>query len=530
MSETGSLFNYTTEPKSPRETNSPTFEDPNDLRPKTPQVSDPENENLEVQKENEQASLENSPARQSFTPPPATSPTTISDPTSLRPVTPENRINFLQRIMTDSIKKSHKKIKDTNRKSFFKPKLIQGDDSTDPDSTTRAVTPENTISTRLLLSQFSSVKKSHKKDKHNRMITGSMQRRKFYAHDSERSSDCDVHNSSVSSTASEVLKSETHDLSSLDGSVETNDMVTGVAALPTFNDGTDSLAIKRKNLLDNSLGTSMLMDGESGDEEFKIFTPIKKRKSLEAAPIVRRLCEETSQGEGGFREEKSVTRCITPTTSGRDLQDAGDVENFKTPVRCPVKVIVTECTPPENSESDAGGPNTPQNLSANELIIDVNSIKKSHKKDKRARRSIICENEEKNLENVPQSSPKPSTSRTVDEEVCETKTPPNCLAAKTYLRLLQTTSIKRSHKKVRERRRFRSIVGDGEFSDDGSIFGESEKGRDNTPRKSGAEKGNDVENTGAFERGSEEDEELQTPDEEKVNIFLIYKSVFILGN
>lgn len=40
-----------------------------------------------------------------------TPPSNVQTP-PLRPGTPKNRINFVQRIMTESIKKSHKKVKD----------------------------------------------------------------------------------------------------------------------------------------------------------------------------------------------------------------------------------------------------------------------------------------------------------------------------------------------------------------------------------------------------------------------------------
>lgn len=144
---------------------------------------------------------------------PATkTPERIKSGNTLRPVTPENRVNHLQRIMNDSIKKSHKKIKDINRKSIFKLKYNQSSVDLETarereEAEDRAATPENTNSSRLLLSQFSSVKKSHRKDKHRRMITGSMQRKKYLNRETVEAasnSDCDLQNCSVGSSMSDL--------------------------------------------------------------------------------------------------------------------------------------------------------------------------------------------------------------------------------------------------------------------------------------------------------------------------------------
>lgn len=86
-------------------------------------------------------------------------------------------------------------------------KDVRADKVGDVGEDERTVTPENTNSSRLLLSQFSSVKNLHRKDKHRRMLSGSLQRKKFFGHESEGgwNSDSETHNSSVSSSIDDVL-------------------------------------------------------------------------------------------------------------------------------------------------------------------------------------------------------------------------------------------------------------------------------------------------------------------------------------
>lgn len=282
---------------------------------------------------------------------------------------------------------------------------------------------------------------------------------------------------------------------------------TGVDELPTSDDGKSS-PNKRKNLLDVSSASgvsqassnlgSISMEYESAEEEFKIFTPIKKRKSLGLiAPTARRLCENVALSTEEALTENIRSRCSTPTTArGKNLKS---LENsFKTPERnaSGVLVTVTDYSTPvlreiENMPNDPSGRSTPQNSSNAELLASINSIKKSHKKDKRgnvSRRSLISAREEEyefepitkpeNSSDFQSSSPQPSTSYAHDRENDDgssVKTPPNCLKAKTYLRLMETASIKRSHKKVRERKKYRSVTVDQDLSDDGSIFDEAER-------------------------------------------------------
>jgi len=123
---------------------------------------------------------------------PESNPTVSQDTNGV--VTPENHINMLKQVVTESIKKSHKKIKQGTRKTLFKTEVLhQKMSSTKPEvedacnndqdienqaadiicasssqNSDRPSTPENINSSRDLLLHFNSVKKSHKKDKRSK--------------------------------------------------------------------------------------------------------------------------------------------------------------------------------------------------------------------------------------------------------------------------------------------------------------------------------------------------------------------------
>ncbi|XP_043278622.1 uncharacterized protein [Venturia canescens] len=555
MSETGSIFSYTNEEEVPENS----FENENvliDVMNSAEKVNSdvdgiamlPEDVEDGKQAQEEKTDTANSSTEQTSDYENLSTPVKTAGTPVPRPGTPENRINFLQRIMTDSIKKSHKKLKDTNKKSLFKSRAFRPEDeenensrattSNDVVEDNRAATPENTNSSRLLLSQYSSVKKSHRKDKHKRMLSGSLQRKKFFGQetDSAWNSDSETHNSSVSSSIDDFVSlSPSQNFSDLGKApnttnlndpsekrcLESNGCEWGVSALPD-SDSYKSSPNKRKNTSDDassaifqssSMQPSTSATYESAEEEFKIFTPIKKRKSLNlVTPVARRICDDDFSLECNKLPEDPLpqstnSRCSTPTTAGpssftvitntpktNSRQENGTfipITNNSTP-------IIPSRKRPGN---DNCGRVTPQDQPTSVLMVDINSIKKSHKKDKRgniSRRSLMCAQDDENesaacgtsleRDNSPSSrsadNQRASTSyksandssgiEASNENECKVQTPPNCLGAKNFLKLLQTESIKRSHKKVRDRKKFEPVV-NCELSNDGSIFDESER-------------------------------------------------------
>ncbi|KAK2580048.1 hypothetical protein KPH14_012332 [Odynerus spinipes] len=489
--------------------------------------------------------------------------------------TPENRIHFLQRIQTESIKKSHKKVKDENKKKLFLPKSLDhkleveklsidnhkhpevlkdnenddhisvGENCSDAPNINRAGTPENINSSRLLLSNFSSVKKSHKKDKHNKIVSEFMRRQKYL----NRSVDCnnaqhEVQNSSKKKIQQEIITKSLRSNGSIPNS-HADDIISYNRMSPS----------KRKifsNLLDDDL-SHLLCNSESipneceTTEEFKIFTPIKRRKSLLRTNLKSDCLHDLQSDKNDSFEEEIInidtSRCITPTL--RHIGCAALPDN-KTDLLEKVKDSETVDNEKNNSivkqqqsdTQDQNGRSTPTNMSTMELLPNINSIKKSHRKDKRGNglhRGLIVEQEKLFLEkshheclqndhststtfsklnnnkqnlggsNIAtanklnsaktetQSSPITihKDSQNSDQDIgiedrrsiqtndttSSSKTPPNCLLTKSYIRLLQATSIKKSHKKERDRKRHKLVSQnyDSELSDDGSIFGENEK-------------------------------------------------------
>lgn len=445
-----------------------------------------------------------------------------------RPVTPENVINVLDQVMSDSIKKSHKKLKDKNKKTLLKPPIFVEEPATEspdqsreeeqgsssasdrqtPESVSRAGTPENFNSSRLLLGQYSSVKKSHKKNKHMKIVTEFEKRQRFFNSDDQRQTSND-------STRVKTLLSSPNCLASKRRKairVEplTAAAVTGIGECSTTPDkhsvefsAADASPLERstpnkrkKSFSLNETGTSnssidlsniesSSMEYESAEEEFKIFTPIKKRRSLRGAQTQATDKNFVAQDES-FKSVEN-TFATPPNHSGGNISEPKEVFEG----------------------GNSNGRSTPLNRSTSELIFDINSIKKSHKKDKRnsrLRRTLNVEDEKNDfqvigdkgetsdglksatgndsiVENVSESS-KPSTSfegnqtsaKINDNPNAETtKTPPNCFRVVNFLKLRQADSIKRSHKKIREQKRQSAINTDPDLSDDGSLFDSSDR-------------------------------------------------------
>lgn len=411
------------------------------------------------------------------------------------PITPENRIDYLRRVMTDSIKKSHKKLKDSNKKTLFKSRIFeQQSDKMETNKTSdndenRASTPDEKNSSRLLLAQFSSVKKSHKKDKHRK--TGFAQRHIIMSQDDDSPSGSareichkslliPINIPSITVTESSVLSNTSDSLISPNSSTDSHYYSLGTSPLEkNENDSTSMMSSPNKRKNANGKHTSKAkmsssnegMDYVTAEEEFKIFTPIKKRKALTNIPTIQITSEESLLDDRCETPKLGIV-ILTPEKSilHEELQDD----------------IVEEVAMSE--EENENGRSTPENCGHLERISAFSSIKKSHKKDKWAKgkrrvihsRKEIVESMEKEFSENNDGKfnsfeePQPSTSYSEDKRmsISPITTPPNGLRAKTYLRLIQTTSIKRSHKKMREKRQRQMHSGGLELSDDGSLFNE----------------------------------------------------------
>ncbi|KAI4502280.1 hypothetical protein M0802_002962 [Mischocyttarus mexicanus] len=427
-------------------------------------------------------------------------------------ITPENQIDFIQYIRNESIKKSHKKIKEEKRKNLFLPRNLEHklkdtvknkhfevskDDPNDNNISTnedcvkveivvRASTPENVNSSRLLLSNFTSVKKSHKKDKHNKIISQFNRRQQFLNKDTDYNNvQHEMHNN-VSKKYQRKIKNK---------SIE--------------NDGTMSYLSDDQD------------DNDNDDDLLRLLCNFKSRQNEDRKEIVN----------------IDASRCLTPTIKylgctalSRQNTDLLKTNNNGKNTNNGKSNLVEQQQQPDTQ--DQNGRSTPKNMSTVELLPNVNSIKKSHKKDKRGHRlhrNLILEQEKLNDYKFLQSDHRNSTivsrsndnkssladntcsinmlndgsnncgenstntiyknSQTLNQDVnvnerknilkndttSSNKTPPNCLMVKNYMRLLQTTSIKKSHKKERDRKKHKIINKDPELSDEGSIFGESDK-------------------------------------------------------
>lgn len=464
-------------------------------------------------------------------------------------VTPENHVDVLTHMISESIKKSHKKTKHESRKKLFKSKdLCQemkleneisfdacNDDQNIKSQTSdmicasssqnfgndRPSTPEDVNSSRLLLHDFSSVKKLHKKNKHSKRTSSFAE-----CHDYEyrkRSNDSLQNNSykeksigTVSCMDESVRSLESPDISPKKKKKPTNMFLQ--SSTPKIS------------------GASISLD-KSMDDEFKIYTPIKRRSILltvtDYVPVDEML-QEIDEFAQSISNEIDCSRCVTPIARFKELKKNKDlslerVTEFETDIRA-LKAVDTA------NLKDKDGRSTPINMSTTELLHDLNSIKKSHKKDKHNRskrptsekkRSYnqksghvsftnsremleeciplslhhvgdycaekeicnITREKKKNdsYKEIDYNNPQPSTSREADniENLKNTTvskflntTPPNSLGAMNFIKLAHTTSIKKSHKKERDmnaQTKYIFMSQEHELSDDGSIFDEEDR-------------------------------------------------------
>ncbi|CAL7945438.1 unnamed protein product [Xylocopa violacea] len=574
MSDTGSLFDYSEEQKSILDESKEVIDyasnsnlvseiDESDVKVKSEENMEcfSENELLhdhsDVNTNDSSSGNVNLTDTRSVTP----EPVTKVELELQKPVTPENRINILEKIANDSIKRSHKKIKDDKRR-LFSPKILQGrlevgeehlqsmkcwqnieqhednekikieQDYLNASREERSCTPEKINSSRLLLSQFSSVKKSHKKDKHNKILSGFLKRQEYFNKDMDLAinSKCKTFDDDGISES----KSSMEDFS-LDLGVSTN-IEDSTSLIVGTNSSLEKLSpSKRKKLLNASYDCetssvscdSELQESDVSKEEFQIFSPLKRKRSL----IISTVCKEYLHSydlpseKNEFLEDgvanTNYSRCLTPVPSF-----SGNCINIEVSNEMAIKSgsnVNNESAGEINN--DVTGRLTPRNMSTAELYCNLDSIKKSHKKNKRGNISrkginlvtnncyidgksdtpikniesglyntlessddcVVTDdiiNESMNNKSVDYDDAEASTSFAIDienhtststENLLSTVTPPNCLKTKSYIRLIQETSIKRSHKKVRDQRRQELKVDTIELSDDGSIFDDEEK-------------------------------------------------------
>ncbi|XP_078044478.1 uncharacterized protein LOC144473975 [Augochlora pura] len=532
ISDTGSLFDYTEESKFGEESNRTMNCDII-----VPLTNCPERD---VKDTTSHGSVESISETVEF---PEVTADAVSEPETS--VTSQNRIHSVRRDADDVIKRSYKMNKEANQTKLYGMKIVQHkvkavkvENETDketitkptedivedklvfteescPDISERACTPEKVNSSRLLLSQFSSVKKSHKKDKHANILSGFQKRQEYFNKEMD------------SARYSKTLESDVD-----------VDIDVGVQEVANLTDSSCSLDVssdklspsKRKIPLDEFLehDTSVSCDSDIQDcdifqNEFQIFTPLKRKRSLITSNIKEYLhFYNLPSGKDEYTEADlanvNLSRCLTPILN---IQ-----EHCELSTKC--QSVATGSSGSNESETleiqnydlnDKTGRSTPKNMSTTELYSNLDSIKKSHKKNKRgsnsrklsfnqvknnaiekgdwqnlsteigsdsyenyelsqsdSERNDICNDSTSNEDN---NNVQGSSRIDVNEQTAEISlqnvTPPNCLKTKNYIKLLQETSIKRSHKKIRDQRKYKESIEPNQLSDDGSLYGDGEK-------------------------------------------------------
>ncbi|EFN61415.1 60S acidic ribosomal protein P2 [Camponotus floridanus] len=438
--------------------------------------------------------------------------------------TPENNINIIEHLLTESIKKSHKKIKHENRKTSLKAKTLYQkietaqlevsvqDTSNDiqcedveavvetcalsSQNADRPSTPENINSSRLLLPEFKSVKKSHKKDKYSKRISGLAKCHKYH-HEYRKKYDNSLldnkyeeKNTSKTSHGNESLElNEFLDMSPKKKKKSIN---------VSFESGARKLLYSSKSLGQNDT-----------NDEFKICTPTTHRKITTNQSVINHhvcadeILQEEDKSAENISKEIDCSRCMTPIArclkKSRESKDLTCIKKIETDAS-------TSSDGPDVDVADSkdeNGRSTPINMSTTELLSNIDSIKKSHKKDKHSRsvckrpvlwkenshteenesvnitsmnklkqnmslkhmdndcaKTGMCSNEEeknKCYEEIIYDDPQPSTSQVrnnIDSKTVKklelNTTPPNDLNATNFIKLLHTISIKKSHKKERD--------------------------------------------------------------------------------
>lgn len=555
ISETGSLFDYTEEKKNILEEFKEVSDSVHEIDKFDVKIKLEENVDClsKIDPSNIDANNSTNNTR-SVTPVPVK-----NELNSQKSVTPENHINILETIIKDSIKKSHKKIKNDNKKRLFSLKVSQDKlkateeqdnikctqnfvqyenieqnkvstkvNNLDVSRKERSCTPEKVNSSRLLLSQYSSVKKSHKKDKHNKIISGFLKRQEYFNKDM----DLVINNEykAFNNDMSKCKNSMENYSSDLDIATNIDDSTSLVAPASLKNSSLEKLSPSKRRKPQNILSDSeknILYDSElqkldTSKEEFKIFTPLKRKRSLIVSIAAK---EYTHFYDSPIEHSKDVipnisfSRCLTPvlnlSSSCKKTEKCNTIIKSDDNVNNETAEEIYDC-----GSNDVTGRLTPRNMSTTELYSNLDSIKKSHKKNKRGSSSwkslgLIegnhsvdgkCGTSVENILNktnnllelsnncavINDVISKPICNKSIEklanpvidnqncastsmENISPFVTPPNCLKTKNYIKLLQETSIKQTHKKIRNKKKEELIIDTDELSDDGSIFGGEEK-------------------------------------------------------
>jgi len=470
-----------------------------------------------------------------------------------RAVTPENHVNIMEELFTESIKKSHKKVKQVNRKSFIskslhqKMKLAHSDENITVHNATcplnsqdsvRPKTPDNINSSRLLLMQFNSVKKSHKKDKHNKRISGLAKCHKYQEYRKRNG------NSILNNKSKEDINESLHR-----DSFESLELKNSPDASPKKKK--KSMNVSIKNETHRWLSESPLSH-ENTKDEFKIYTPIKRISDLFAAPdnvCINESSSDKSESVQVMPTKVDFSECLTPTIHcSRKSRKSEHVHEYihadksKTDACISHDEIANTADPKDCIEISHNGRTTPTNMSTTELLCDINSIKKSHKKNKysssickRGRKGSshnpemsisksvnfandiseatfeehatsvlqhsdtcnlsikteMCSNihdvkEDENYEGTIYDTPQPSTSRSndignvlnINASNLLNATPPNDFNTTNFITLFNSTSIKKFHKKERDynaETKYILMSSEHDLSDDGSIFDKEDR-------------------------------------------------------
>ncbi|KZC06842.1 hypothetical protein WN55_07799 [Dufourea novaeangliae] len=441
----------------------------------------------------------------------------------------------------------------------------------------RPQTPENLI--RIIPESMSAIKRSHKKERSSKRsghcttqlansfsddkdVTENITDFVLTRHTERTDSDRESHSRHVQSCNSQDDMSDTgslfdyaEELKSEEASnpIETGDKsmkglsYSNLDATVNLSDSSYSANVssdklspsKRKIPLDVSreYNTSVSCESElqeldTSQEEFKIFTPLKRKRSLISSTTkdCLRFYNLPSGKDENTKEDIaaniSTSRCLTPILNFEEhcAQSSANHLAIVTPYN---NVTTEESDIQECDSNDRTGRSTPKNMSTVELYLNLDSIKKSHKKTKRGNISRkgfnlvgddsfgercgqtssaeignkthetfdLSEYDGKNL-GIDTSSEDngdvqgssrihvadQNAASTSAEGVLQIVTPPNCLKVKNYIRLLRETSIKRSHKKVRDKKKHELTVDSSQLSDDGSIFGDEEESVDTSRR------------------------------------------------
>ncbi|KMR05001.1 60s acidic ribosomal protein p2 [Lasius niger] len=474
--------------------------------------------------------------------------------------TPENNINILEHVFTESIKKSHKKIKHENRKTKLKAKILYQNietaqleisaqdtfneqckdvkneatvatcDSLSSQNADRPSTPENINSSRLLLSEFKSVKKSHKKDKCSKRISGLAKCHKYHEYRKRYDDTSLQDNRYEERNTSKILHG--NDSLELNESLDVSPKKKKKSMNVSFESGVRKLySSKSPSLRCNNT-----------NDEFKIYTPARKVIPTSRFTVTNCVCadgmsQEKDEPAQTTSKEIDCSRCMTPVA--RCLKKLRENEDL---TYASFKILETDASVSSDGPADVAdlkdenGRSTPINMSTTELLCNIDSIKKSHKKDKNSRsickrpvsskkesyveetetvnftsmlkqhtslqhmdvdidcvKTGMCSNtrdeeekeESKCCEEIIYDDPQPSTSRARDSIDVNTikkselnTTPPNNSNTTNFIKLLHTISIKKSHKKERNcnaQAKYILMNEEHELSDDGSIFDEEDK-------------------------------------------------------